>query len=149
MVTALTLGGKIGVVDLTTNPHNVTAIFDCDPGCHGVQWGAKEGGGYYAYVSSKFSNALHVVDPDPNGDANGVDAAIVGSVILADRSVDSDDRVMGYDGMGGQGIVTIPNVYNGWIQNTVAECDVLGDPCGDVSLWVDELTSGPNSQQSP
>jgi DNA-binding beta-propeller fold protein YncE/plastocyanin len=51
MVTALTLGSKIAVVDVSKDPPVVqTPLLDCDPGCHGVQWGAKEGGGYYAYV---------------------------------------------------------------------------------------------------
>ena len=147
MVTALTLGGKIGVVDLTANPANVTAILDCDPGCHGVQWGAKDNanGGYYAYVSSKFSNALHVVDPDPDYSLGTYDAKIIGTVVLANRSVDSDDRIIGYDGFGGQGVLTIPNVYNGWIQNTVSECSVIGS-CGDVSTYVNQLSA---SQKSP
>jgi hypothetical protein len=136
MVTALTLGGLVGVVDVTTTPGTVTAILDCDPGCHGVQWGAKDGGGYYAYVSSKFSNSLTVVDPDPNGDDDGTDATVVGRIILADRNVDSDDPVIGYDGFGGQGVLAIPNVYSGWIQNTVSQCDVAGDPCGVVSDYV-------------
>ncbi|KAF6246409.1 copper oxidase [Nitrosopumilus sp. b3] len=145
MVTALTLGGKIGVVDLTADPGTVTAIFDCDPGCHGVQWGAKDGGGYYAYVSSKFSNALHVVDPNPDNDLGTNDASIVGSIILADRSVDSDDRIIGYDGFGGQGIVTIPNVYDGWIDKTVSECSSVGS-CGDVTAYIGQLSS---AQKSP
>jgi DNA-binding beta-propeller fold protein YncE/plastocyanin len=71
MVTALTLGGKIGIVntqDADPANHYIATTLECDPGCHGVQWGAKEGGGYYAYVSNKFSNALIVVDPDPNGE---------------------------------------------------------------------------------
>ena len=25
-------------------------VLPCDPGCHGVNWGAKKGGGYYGYV---------------------------------------------------------------------------------------------------
>ena len=146
MVTALTLGGKIAVVDVSNTPGTVTKILDCDPGCHGVQWGAKdnEQGGYYAYVSSKFSNALHVVDPDPNYDFNGTDATIVGSIVLADRSVDTDDRIIGYDGYGGQGIVTIPNVYDGWIQETVSKCS--SGLCGDVSTYVNQLE---DSQQDP
>jgi len=97
------------------------------------------------YVSSKFSNALHVVDPNPDGDLETDDASIVVSIILADRSVNSDDRIIGYDGFGGQGVVTIPNVYNGWIQNTVSECSVIGS-CGDVSTYIGQLT---DLQKSP
>ncbi|MDH5431411.1 MAG: multicopper oxidase domain-containing protein [Nitrosopumilus sp.] len=153
MVTALTLGGKIGVVDVSSsNPedHFVTAILDCDPGCHGVQWGAKDGGGYYAYVSSKFSNVMIVVDPNPDDDVETDDAEIAGRVLLADNDADSDDRVIGYEGFGGQGVLAIPNVYEGWIQNTVDTCDVPGNgngPCGkEIKDFLKDLT---NDQQDP
>ena len=33
--------------------------------------------------------------------------------------------------MGGQGVLAIPNVYNGWIQETVSECGNKPDPCSD------------------
>jgi hypothetical protein len=33
----------------------------------------RQGGGYYAYVASKFSHALIVIDPDPNGDGDPSD----------------------------------------------------------------------------
>src|SRR5262245_32711837 len=79
MVTANTLTATITVVDPSTD--TVAAMLACDPGCHGVQYGAKQGGGYYAYVSSKFSNSLLVVDPDPNNDGNPADAAIVGRIL--------------------------------------------------------------------
>jgi plastocyanin len=149
MVTALTLGGKIGVVDVSADPPTVE-ILDCDPGCHGVQWGAKEGGGYYAYVSSKFSNVLTVVDPDPNGDGDGSDAEIAGRILLADDRANTDDRVIGYDGMGGQGVLAIPNVYEGWIQETVELCSSNGNnpgPCGkEVRNFVRGLD---NDQKDP
>lgn len=116
MVTANTLTATITVVDTTTD--TVVAMLPCDPGCHGVQYGAKQGGGYYAYVSSKFSNDLIVVDPDPNNDGNPSDATIAGRVPLtASTSTATDDRVTGNPGMGGQGILPIPVVYNGWVQN--------------------------------
>lgn len=119
MVTANTLTGTITIVDTTTD--TVVAMLPCDPGCHGVQYGAKQGGGYYAYVSSKFSNDLIVVDPDPNNDGNPADATIAGRVLLtASASTASDDRVTGNPGMGGQGILAIPVVYNGWVQNLPA-----------------------------
>ena len=136
MVTALTLGGKIGVVDVSSDPGTVVAVLACEPGCHGVQWGAKKDGGYYAYVTSKFANILHVVDPDPNKNGDGSDAKIAGSVVLT-KEFDTkiDDRVIGYAGQGGQGVLAVPNVYEGWIQQTTEECSKNGkfksDLCGD------------------
>jgi DNA-binding beta-propeller fold protein YncE len=80
MVTANTLTATILIIDTATD--TIAKMLPCDPGCHGVQFGAKQGGGYYAYVSSKFSNRLLVVDPDPNGDGDAADAAIAGTVSL-------------------------------------------------------------------
>ena len=114
MVTAHTLTGTIAVIDPSTDKVVKTLIGD--PGAHGVQYGAKKGGGYYAYVSNKFSNALLVVDTDPNGTGNLAEAKIVGRILLAGTAA-SDDTVTGNAGMGGQGILTIPAVYNGWVQN--------------------------------
>jgi len=130
MVTANTLSGTITIVNPATN--EVVKMLPCDPGCHGVQYGAKQGGGYYAYVSSKFSNALIVVDPAPNGDP--AQAAIVGRILLtsAEGTV-SDDTVTGNPGMGGQGILPIPVVYNGWVQQL-------------PQAWKDQLTT---KQQNP
>lgn len=114
MVTANTLSGTITVVDPATN--TVVKTLPCDPGCHGVQYGAKQGGGYYAYVSSKFSNALIVVGFNANGDAASAD--IVGRILLTSvGTTAADDAIAGNRGMGGQGILAIPVVYNGWVQN--------------------------------
>lgn len=137
MVTANTLTGTITVID--TRPGLVTTdavvkMLSCDPGCHGVQYGAKQGGGYYAYVSSKFSNRMLVVDPDPNGDGNPADAEIVGSVGLFSGSATLNDAtVTANPGMGGQGILPIPLVYNGWVQNLPA-------------VWSNQLTE---AQRNP
>jgi len=110
-IVANTLAAKILVIDTGTD--KVVASLLCDAGCHGVQFGAKKGGGYYAYVSSKFSNRLIVVDP-----RNGSDATIVGSVLLtATGTTATDGTVSAYPGMGGQGVLPIPLVYNGWVQN--------------------------------
>jgi YVTN family beta-propeller protein len=116
MVTANTLTGTIAIIDPKTD--KVVKFLGCDPGCHGVQYGAKQGGGYYAYVSSKFSNRLIVVDTDPNNNGDLTQATIAGSVLLTSvSSTKSDDTVTGNAGMGGQGVLTIPVVYNGWVQN--------------------------------
>jgi YVTN family beta-propeller protein len=132
MVTANTLTGTITIVRTSTD--TLVKMLPCDPGCHGVQFGAKRGGGYYAYVSSKFSNSLIVVDGDPNGDGNPGDAAIAGRVILvATPSTAMDDQVIGQAGMGGQGVLAIPIVYNGWVQQLPPD-------------WSRELTA---SQRNP
>jgi hypothetical protein len=94
----------------------------CSAGCHGVNFGAKRGGGYYAHVSSKFSNDLLVVDPDPNDDGNPMDAEIVGRIILVARNhTRTDDTPTLYAGMGGHGVLPIPVVYHGWVQNLPAQ----------------------------
>jgi hypothetical protein len=119
MVTANMLSGTITVID--TRPDlpttdTLVAMLPCDLGCHGVQYGAKQGGGYYAYVSSKFSNSLIVVDPDHNNDTNPADAAVVGRILLTgSTSTAKDANITGNAGMGGQGILPIPVVYNGWV----------------------------------
>lgn len=116
MVTANTLTATILIIDTETD--TVVRSLPCSAGCHGVNFGAKRGGGYYAYVSSKFSNDLLVLDPDPNNDGNPFDARIVGRIIMTARhSTRTDDTPTQYPGMGGQGVLPIPLVYNGWVQN--------------------------------
>jgi DNA-binding beta-propeller fold protein YncE len=133
VVTANTLTATITIIDTTTD--TLVQSLSCSAGCHGVNFGAKKDGGYYAYVSSKFSNDLLVVDPDPSGDGNlTYDAAIVGRVILvADGDTARDDAPTQYQGMGGQGVLPIPLVYNGWVQKLPA-------------FWCNQLSS---AQQSP
>lgn len=132
MVTANTLTGTITILDTDTD--QLVAMLPCDPGCHGVQFGAKEGGGYYAYVSSKFSNELLVVDADPNNNGDASDAQIAGRISLVSLPTTAiDDTIVGSEGMGGQGVLAIPIPYNGWVQN-------LPD------VWKDQLTS---EQQNP
>jgi DNA-binding beta-propeller fold protein YncE/plastocyanin len=114
-----TLTGTITIIDTDTD--TLIKSLPCDAGCHGVNFGAKQGGGYLAYVSSKFSNSLIVVNPDPNNDGEAIDATIVGRVILnATSGTQGDDRVIANPGQGGQGVLPVPNVYNGWVQNLPA-----------------------------
>jgi plastocyanin len=114
-----TLTGTITIIDTDTD--TLIKSLPCDAGCHGVNFGAKKGGGYLAYVSSKFSNALIVVDPDPNNDGEATDATIVGRVVLnATDGTQGDDRVIANPGQGGQGVLPVPNVYHGWVQNLPA-----------------------------
>lgn len=114
VITGNTLTGTITIIDTKTD--TLVKSLTCDPGCHGVNFGAKKGGGYYAYVTSKFANRLIVLDYDPNNDGNVDDAVIVGAVILADDHVAKDDKIIGNKGQGGQGVLPVPNVYNGWVQ---------------------------------
>lgn len=126
MVIANTLTATITVVDPVTD--SVVAMLPCDPGCHGVQYGAKQGGGYYVYVSSNFSNASIVVDPEPNGDGSPVDATIVGRLAwTAVGTTAIDDVITAYRGMVGQGLLPIPVVYNGLVQQP-------------PQAWKDQLT---------
>ena len=115
IVTGNTLTATITIVDPQTD--TLVKSLPCDAGCHGVNFGAKRGGGYYAYVTSKFANTLLVVDIDPNNDGNIADADVVGRVLLGPREgMCADDKVSGLPGMGGQGILAVPVVYNGWVQ---------------------------------
>jgi DNA-binding beta-propeller fold protein YncE len=110
VVTANTLTATITIIDTATD--TLVAVLPCSAGCHGLNFGAKSGGGYYAYVSSKFSNDLLVVD------LNGAASTIVGRIILAasGTSVDDTSGAITLAGMGGQGVLPVPNVYNGWVQ---------------------------------
>jgi 6-phosphogluconolactonase (cycloisomerase 2 family) len=119
MVTANILTDTITIVDTKTD--TLVAMLPCDAGCHGVQWGAKKGGGYYAYVSSQFSNTFQVVDPNPDGSNDLTHAQIVGRILLKTLPATAvDDQILKLDGMGGQGVLPIPVVYNGWVQNLPA-----------------------------
>ena len=120
MLAANTMSGQIAVINPKTDA--VVKYLPCDAGCHGINFGAKEGGGYYAYVSSKFSNRMIVVDGDPNGDGNPEDAKISGSLLLdGGPATRTDDTVTAWPGQGGQGVLAVPLVYNGWVQNLPGE----------------------------
>lgn len=119
MVTANILTDTITLIDTKTD--TLVAMLPCDAGCHGVQWGAKKGGGYYAYVSSQFANTLEVVDPNPDGSGDLTHAQVVGRILLKTLpSTALDDQILALDGMGGQGVLPVPVVYNGWVQNLPA-----------------------------
>jgi hypothetical protein len=132
VVTANVLIPSITILDTRTD--EIVLEIPCDAGCHGVQFGARFENGYYAYVSNKFSNALIVFDPrlairaDRHGNRNGIldgneAEGVVGRVLLSTANAapgfETDSPIIGHDGMGGQGTLPIPNVYNGWIQGTV------------------------------
>jgi YVTN family beta-propeller protein len=110
-----TLSQTVDVIDPTTN--KMIKQLPCNAGCHGANFGAKKGGGYYAYVSNKFSNAMQVIDIDPNNDGDISDAAVAGQLPLGPTSdTKMDDELVAHPGVGGQGVLAIPLVYNGWSQ---------------------------------
>ena len=116
MITANTGSATITVVD--TEKDELIKELPCSAGCHGVNFGAKKGGGYYAYVTSSFSNDLVVVDGDPNNDGDPTDAKIAGRISLTNTSQTKvDDNIDALHGTGGMGVLPIPVVYNGWVQN--------------------------------
>ncbi|MFO0698348.1 MAG: hypothetical protein U0236_03900 [Nitrospira sp.] len=129
-ITGNTLGGTISIVDTATD--TLVRLIPCDPGCHGVNFGAKEGGGYYAYITPKFANRLIVLDYDPGnlGTVANVkaNAKIVGAIVLKNDTVPTDDKTVddNYKGQGSQGIMPVPNVYEGWVQKLPKSfCDQL------------------------
>jgi hypothetical protein len=96
----------------------ITGYLPCVPGCHGVNFGAKKGGGYYAYVSSKFANIMEILDLDPNGTGHPNDAKLVGRILLdPDSGTTTDGTITGLSGMGGEGIIAFPLAYEGWVEN--------------------------------
>jgi YVTN family beta-propeller protein len=110
-----TLSQTVNVIDPKTN--KVIKDLPCNAGCHGANFGAKRGGGYYAYVSNKFSNAMQVIDVDPNNDGDLSDAAIAGQLPLGPTpDTKMDDELVAHPGVGGQGVLALPLVYNGWSQ---------------------------------
>lgn len=124
---------------INTCSDTVVAWLPGRKGAHGVNWGAKQGGGYYAYVTNQHANVLTVVDPDPpGGPSDGSDAVVAGEILLANGSGAEIT-----DGTGGQGVRPLPDVYNGWIQETVA---LSGSLSSEVQAWINQLT---DAQKAP
>ncbi len=123
----------VAIIDTTTD--QVVALVPTPAGTHGVNWGAKLGGGYYAYVTNQHANVLTIIDPDPNGDDNGADAAVVGTILLANGSRSAGAT----DGTGGQGVKPLPMTHDGWIQKTVA-LSGTGQLSPEVEGWISQLT---------
>jgi len=123
----------VAVIDTALN--EVVAFVATPAGTHGVNWGAKLGGGYYAYVANQHANVLTVVDPDPDADGEGSDAAVVGTILLANGSPGAGPT----DGVGGQGIKPLPLTHDGWVQKTVALAG-SGALSAEVEGWLALLT---------
>jgi YVTN family beta-propeller protein len=115
MLTVGTVTGNIIVTDMKTN--KIVKTLPCGPGCHGINFGAKKGGGYFGYVTVKFANKMIVVDADPDGDGNLSKAKIAGEVLVDPESgTQMDDKPTKWIGQGGNGVEIYPVVYNGWVQ---------------------------------
>lgn len=106
VVTANTLSATITILD--TKTEKVVKSLPCEPGCHGANFGLKKGGGYYAYIASKFANDLIVVDMDK--------LEIVGRVLLADSK---DSQIKAHNGFGGQGVLPLPFSEKGMLASTL------------------------------
>jgi YVTN family beta-propeller protein len=120
LVTANTGSGTITIIDTETD--ELVKDLSCSAGCHGVNFGAKKDGGYYAYVSSSFSNDLIIVDGDPNNDGDPSDAETAGRIsLVGSPETQVDDKVTALPGTGGMGVLPIPIIYNGWVQNLPEE----------------------------
>ena len=93
----------------------------------------KRGGGYYLHVASQFSNKLTVVDLDPNGDGSATDAS--------GRTRAARQRRAGWAPhdrrRGRPGIKPLPNVYDGWVQDTVAR---TAQTDAEVRGWIAKMT---------
>ena len=91
--------GAPGTITITqldyNNPENsrVVATLPSYPGAHGVEYGFKDGGGLYAYTTSKFAPVMQVIDLTTSP------PSIAGEVDLG-------------NGWGGTGILPVPSA--GW-----------------------------------
>ena len=118
----------IAIIDAEANDGKgeLIAELPCPAGCHGVNWGAKQGGGYYAYVTSQHANVLTVVDP------------VIADIVAIVPLTNSGENLT--DGTGGQGILPLPLIKDGWIQDTVEACEVEDTCDPEVAGWISQLT---------
>jgi YVTN family beta-propeller protein len=115
LIGAGTVTGNFFMIDLHTN--KLIKTFPAGPGAHGANFGAKQGGGYYLYATTKFMNKMVVIDPDPAGDGDLSKAKVAGEVIVdPEPDTQMDDTPTKWQGEGGNGIEIYPPVYNGWVQ---------------------------------
>ncbi len=128
----------VAIIDTSTD--RVVAFLPSPAGTHGINWGAKKGGGYYAYVAAQHANVLTVIDPDPDDDVTTNDAAVVGQIALANGTAGAAT-----DGTGGQGVKPLPMVHDGWIQPAVALVGT-GQLSAEVEGWIGVLT---DDQKNP
>jgi DNA-binding beta-propeller fold protein YncE len=126
VVTANFLSSTTTILDTKTD--KVVKSLPCEPGCHGVNFGLKKGGGYYAYVASKFANVLDVIDMDK--------LDLVGRIFLADPK---DGQLTANFGMGGQGVLPLPLADPGMLAPTLKLVGT-GKLTPEVEGWLKLLT---------
>jgi DNA-binding beta-propeller fold protein YncE len=126
VVTANTLSATITILDTKTD--KVVKSLPCEPGCHGVNFGFKKGGGYYAYVASKFANDLVVIDMDK--------LDVVGRILLVDPK---DSQITAHHGMGGQGVLPLPLADPGMLAPTLKLAGA-GKLSPEVEGWLTLVT---------
>lgn len=86
-VQAISGAGEVAIIDAQTD--QIVKRIKTHLGAHGVVFGLKEGGGWYAYVSHKFSDVLSIIDMDTH--------ELAGELRMP--------------GPGGNGIHAIPNAW--------------------------------------
>lgn len=139
-----TTGAADHVAIIDTHTDEVVALLGTPAGTHGANWGPKRGGGYYVYVTNQHANVLTIIDPDPNNDHDGHDAAVVGRIPLANGSAGAGVT----DGTGGQGVKPLPMTHDGWIQRTVA-LSGTGALSAEVEGWIALLTEEQRNPRHP
>ncbi|MGA7385526.1 MAG: hypothetical protein WBW81_12785 [Methylocella sp.] len=126
VVTANFLSSTITILDTKTD--KVVKSLPCEPGCHGANFGFKKGGGYYAYVASKFANVFDVVDMDK--------LDLVGRILVDDPK---DGQITANNGMGGQGILPLPLGDAGMLAPTLKLAGT-GKLSPEVEAWTKLVT---------
>ncbi|MGH6793709.1 MAG: hypothetical protein ACREDH_00525, partial [Methylocella sp.] len=126
VVTANFLSSTITILDTKTD--KVVKSLPCEPGCHGANFGLKKGGGYYAYVASKFANVFDVVDMDK--------LDLVGRILVDDPN---DGQITANNGMGGQGILPLPLADAGALAPTLKLAGT-GKLSPEVEAWTKLVT---------
>jgi len=86
------------------------------------------GGGYYAYVASKFANVFDVVDMDK--------LDLVGRILVDDPY---DGQITANNGMGGQGILPLPLADAGALAPTLKLAGT-GKLTAEVEAWTKLVT---------
>ena len=126
VVSANFLSSTVTILDTKTD--KVVNSLPCEPGCHGANFGLKKGGGYYAYVASKFSNVFLVIDMDK--------LDIVGRILLVDPK---DGQITANYGMGGQGVLPLPLADPGMLAPTL-KLSGTGKLAPEVEGWLKLVT---------